>query len=145
MLDGFNYFSSIVILINLSPGGVSVPGCPSAGVNCPNTSIPLSTCPKIVYCSVILRGRCIGDKELTATGVRARVDHCDHSWFVERQCWIKLGNDVITRMAFACPARIACLRKSLGMTRWNVMWSYQPSRTRNINELTVIGALSAKS
>lgn len=48
--DGFNYFSSIVILINLSPGGVSVPGCPSRGVNCPNTSIPLSTCPKIVYC-----------------------------------------------------------------------------------------------
>ena len=43
------YFSSIVTLSNLSPGGVSTPICASRGVSDSRTSMPLSTCPKIVY------------------------------------------------------------------------------------------------
>src|ERR1041385_4008065 len=43
------YFSSTATLISLSPGGVSIPGCASRGVNFCNTSMPRMTSPKIVY------------------------------------------------------------------------------------------------
>lgn len=43
------YLSSIVTLNNVSPAGNSAPGCGSRGASEASTSMPLMTCPKIVY------------------------------------------------------------------------------------------------